>query len=153
EQPIDADMYRMGTLANVLRYVTAPDDTHHLIVQGEARFRVIEFLEGWPFLVARIEQVAESEETAPEIEARLINLRKQALETVQLLPQAPQGLGEALQNIPSASTLADTVAAYLDLEPAQKQDILETIALMERLDKVSHLLEQRLQVLRLSAEI
>src|SRR5690606_35133211 len=63
EQPIDADMYRMGTLANVLRYVTAPDDTHHLIVQGEARFRVIEFLDGWPFLVARIEQVAEQEET------------------------------------------------------------------------------------------
>jgi len=153
DQPGGADMHRMGTLANVLRYVTAPDDTHHLIVQGEARFRVIEFLDGWPFLVARIEQVAEEAEATPEIEARLINLRRQALETVQLLPQAPQGLGEALQNIPSASTLADTVAAYLDLEPGQKQEILETVALMARLDKVSHLLEQRLQVLRLSAEI
>jgi len=153
EQPTATDMHRMGTLANVLRYVTAPDDTHHLIVQGEVRFRVIEFLEGWPFLVARVEQVAEEEEKTPEVEARLINLRKQALETVQLLPQAPQGLAEAIQNIPSASTLADTVAAYLDLEPAQKQEILETVALIERLDKVSRLLEQRLQVLRLSAEI
>ena len=153
DQPAEADMHRMGTLANVLRYVTAPDDTHHLIVQGEARFRVIEFLEGWPFLVARIEQVEEEAEATPEIEARLINLRKQALETVQLLPQAPQGLAEGLQNIQSASTLADTVAAYLDLDPAQKQEILETVALMARLDKVSRLLEQRLQVLRLSAEI
>lgn len=153
EQPTGADMHRMGTLANVLRYVTAPDDTHHLIVQGEVRFRVIEFLDGWPFLVARVEQVAEEEEKTPEVEARLINLRKQALETVQLLPQAPQGLAEAIQNIPSASTLADTVAAYLDLEPAQKQEILETVALIQRLDKVSRLLEQRLQVLRLSAEI
>ncbi|OJY67964.1 MAG: endopeptidase La [Sphingobium sp. 66-54] len=153
EQPTGTDMHRMGTLANVLRYVTAPDDTHHLIVQGEVRFRVIEFLDGWPFLVARVEQVAEEEEKTPEVEARLINLRKQALETVQLLPQAPQGLAEAIQNIPSASTLADTVAAYLDLEPAQKQEILETVALIQRLDKVSRLLEQRLQVLRLSAEI
>jgi len=153
EQPTGTDMHRMGTLANVLRYVTAPDDTHHLIVQGETRFRVIEFLEGWPFLVARVEQIAEEEEKTPEIEARLINLRRQALETVQLLPQAPQGLAEAIQNIPSASALADTVAAYLDLEPVQKQEILETIALVQRLDKVSRLLEQRLQVLRLSAEI
>lgn len=153
DQPAEADMHRMGTLANVLRYVTAPDDTHHLIVQGEARFRVIEFLDGWPFLVARIEQVEEEAEATPEIEARLINLRKQALETVQLLPQAPQGLAEGLQNIQSASTLADTVAAYLDLDPAQKQEILETVALMARLDKVARLLEQRLQVLRLSAEI
>ncbi|MBN8829904.1 MAG: endopeptidase La [Sphingomonadales bacterium] len=153
DKPTGNDMHRMGTLANVLRYVTAPDDTHHLIVQGESRFRIIEFLEGWPFLVARVEQIAEIEEKNPEIEARLINLRKQALETVALLPQAPQGIAQAIENIPSASTLADTVAAYLDLEPAQKQEILETINLRNRLDKVALLLEQRLQVLRLSAEI
>jgi len=151
--PTPPDMHRMGTLANVLRYVTAPDDTHHLIVQGESRFRVIEFLEGWPFLVARVEEVAEAENKSPEIEARFINLRKQALETVALLPQAPQGLAEAIQNIPSASTLADTVAAYLDVDPSQKQEILETISLEQRMDKVARLLEQRLQVLRLSAEI
>jgi ATP-dependent Lon protease len=153
EAPVALDMHRMGTLANVLRYVTAPDDTHHLILQGETRFRVIEFLEGWPFMVARIERVAESEGKAPEIEARLINLRKQALETVQLLPQAPQGLAEAIQNIASAATLADTVAAYIDIDTAHKQEILETVSLEQRLDKVSRLLEQRLQVLRLSAEI
>ncbi len=153
DKPTGNDMHRMGTLANVLRYITAADDTHHLIVQGESRFRIIEFLEGWPFLVARVEQIATIEEKSPEIEARLINLRKQALETVALLPQAPQGLAEAIQNIPSASALADTVAAYIDIEPGQKQEILETVALEARLDKVSHLLEQRLQVLRLSAEI
>ncbi|MBT2187836.1 endopeptidase La [Sphingobium nicotianae] len=153
DKPTGNDMHRMGTLANVLRYLTAQDDTHHLIVQGESRFRVIEFLEGWPFLVARVEQIATVDDKSPEIEARTINLRKQALETVALLPQAPQGLADAIQNIPSASTLADTVAAYIDIEPAQKQEILETVALGARLDKVSRLLEQRLQVLRLSAEI
>jgi len=152
DTPTGNDMHRMGTLANVLRYVTA-DDTHHLIVQGEGRFRVIEFQEGWPFLVARVEQIAEVDPLTPEIEARTINLRKQALETVALLPQAPQGIAEAIQNIPSASALADTVAAYIDIEPSQKQEILETLALEARLEKVSTLLAQRLQVLRLSAEI
>lgn len=151
--PSTSDMHGMGTVANVLRYVTVQDDTHHLIVQGESRFRVIEFLDGWPYLVARIEKIAEPETKSAKIEAQLIYLRRQALETVQLLPQVPQGLAESIQNIASASTLADTVAAYLDIKASQKQEILETIALEQRLDKVSELLAQRLEVLRLTAEI
>ena len=152
EQPTGNDMHRMGTLANVLRYVAA-EDAHHLIAQGEMRFRVIEFLDGWPFMVARVERIAEPETKSDAIEARFINLRRQALETVQLLPQAPQGLAEAIQNMTSAATLADTVAAYLDLSGDEKQEILETISLEQRLDKVSRHLVQRLQVLKLSAEI
>jgi len=152
-EPGPSDLYGIGTLANVLRYVTAPDDTHHLILQGEARFRVVEFLEGWPFLVARISRITDAEPTGPEIEARLINLRRAALETVELLPQAPQGLAEAIGNIASAATLADTVAAYIDISTEQKQEILETTALGARLDMVARLLAQRLEVLRLSAEI
>jgi len=153
DAPVPADMHRMGTLANVLRYVTAPDDTHHLILQGETRFRVIEFLEGWPFLVARVEKLAEQPDLTTQVEAQFLHVRKQALETVQLLPQAPQGLAEAIQNIASPSTLADTVGAYLDVDAGQKQELLETVSLEARLDRVSRLLEQRLQVLRLSAEI
>ena len=92
------DMHHMGTVANLLRYITGPDETNHLIVQGETRFRVLEFLDGWPFMVARIELITEPEAKTTEIEARFINLRQSALETVQLLPQAPQGLTEAIHS-------------------------------------------------------
>jgi len=153
DEPGPDDMHRMGTIANVLRYVTAPDETHHLIVQGTKRFRIVEFLDGWPFLVARVEQIEEPETSTPEAEARLLNLRQQAIEAVQLLPQAPRGLAEAIQGIGSAAALADTMAAYLDIDTGQKQDILETVALEPRLEKVSTLLGERLQVLRLTAEI
>ncbi|MDE2301992.1 MAG: endopeptidase La [Sphingomonadales bacterium] len=153
DEPGPADMHGVGTIANVLRYVTAPDDKHHLIVQGEARFRIVEFLPGWPFLVARIARIAEPTDDGPEIEARLLNLRRQALETIALLPQAPQGLAEAIGNIASAAALADMVAAYLDITAEEKQELLETVALAARLDKVLLLLAQRLEVLRLSAEI
>jgi len=152
-EPTGIDMHRFGTLANVLRYVTAPDESHHLIVQGESRFRVKEFLNGWPFLVARIERIDEPAAEGAEIEARFINLRSQALETVQLLPQAPQGLADAIRTIGSPGALADMTAAYLDITADRKQDILETVALEPRLDKVMALLAQRLEVLRLSAEI
>ncbi len=151
--PSGIDMHRTGTVANVLRYITGPDEQNHLIVQGESRFRVIEFLDGWPFMVARIELITEPESAGPEIEARFINLRQRALETVKLLPQAPQGLADAIQNMKSAASLADMTAAYLDISTEEKQDILETTALDKRLDKVLALLAQRLEVLKLSAEI
>jgi ATP-dependent Lon protease len=153
KEPGPLDMHRMGTIANVLRYITGPDETHHLIVQGETRFRVVEFLDGWPFLVARIERIEEPAPEGNEVEARFINLRNQALETVGLLPQAPQGLADAIRTIAAPGALADLTAAYLDIGANEKQDILETVALQPRLDKVMALLAQRLEVLRLSAEI
>jgi ATP-dependent Lon protease len=55
--PGSADMHRVGCIANLMRYVTAQDGTHHLACQGEQRFRVLEFLEGWPFLVARVARI------------------------------------------------------------------------------------------------
>src|ERR1700727_1601516 len=58
-EPSPIDMHRMGTIANVARYVTAPDGSHHLICQGEQRFQVIEFLSGWPFFVARVLRIPE----------------------------------------------------------------------------------------------
>ena len=54
EDPAPIDMHRMGTVANIVRYITAPDGTHHLVCQGEQRFQITEFLNGWPFFVARV---------------------------------------------------------------------------------------------------
>ncbi len=151
--PSALDMHRVGTVANILRYVTAPDGTHHLVCQGEQRFRVTEFLEGWPFMVARVLRIEEVETATPELEARLLHLRQQAIEALQLLPQAPQELIAAVQTVSAAGALADLVAAYMDIKPEEKQEILETIDLPTRLDRVSRLLAHRIEVLRLSAEI
>ena len=56
DEPGEIDLYRIGTVANVVRYLTGKDGSHHVVSQGEQRFRVVEFLHGWPFLVARIER-------------------------------------------------------------------------------------------------
>ncbi|HPU15127.1 MAG TPA: LON peptidase substrate-binding domain-containing protein, partial [Polymorphobacter sp.] len=152
-EPGPADMNAMGTAAAILRYVTSADGEHHLIVQGQQRFRVIGYLDGWPYMVARIERIDEPETAGTEIEARVLHLRQLAIESLELLPQAPAELATMIQGITSGALLADTVAAYLDLTTAQKQEILETTALQARLDKVSQLLAQRLEVLRLSREI
>ena len=76
--PSPADMHRIGTVANLVRYVTAPDGSHHLVCQGDQRFQILEFLSGWPFMVARTVRIPEPDPRGPEIEARFLNLQRQA---------------------------------------------------------------------------
>jgi ATP-dependent Lon protease len=152
-EPTPLDMHRMGTLANIVRYVTTPDGAHHLVCQGEQRFQIVEYLNGWPFFVARVLQIPEPEATSSEIEARFVNLKAQTLEAIQLLPQAPPELLAAIQSIEGPSALADLAVAYMDVKPEEKQEILETIDVTARIDKVSRMLGHRIEVLRLSQEI
>src|SRR5436190_3351639 len=151
--PLPVDLHRMGTVANVMRYVTAPDGSHHLVAQGDERFQALEFLSGWPFLVARVQRISDQEPKTPEMEARFLNLQRQTLEALELLPQVPAELTTAVQSLRSAGSLADFATAYMDLKPDEKQEILETTDVSARMDKVSRLLAHRTEVLRLSQEI
>src|SRR5580700_2738152 len=153
DDPTAIDMHRMGTLANVLRYITAPDGTHHLVCQGEQRFQIVEYLSGWPFMVARVLRVPEPGLRSPEIEARFVNLKAQAVEAIELLPQVPADLLAAVQSIDQPPALADLATAYMDIKPEDKQEILETVDVAARMDKVSRMLGQRIEILRLSQEI
>ena len=124
EDPGFDDLYRVGTVASVVRYLTAPDGTHHLVAQGERRFRVLDQVSGLPFLVARVEFLSDTGLMHPEVEARTLYLKQKAVEAISLLPQAPAELANSVQAIDSPSTLADTIASFLDVKPAEKQEIL-----------------------------
>src|SRR5436190_16886007 len=153
EEPTPEQLHAVGTVAQVLRYVTAPDGTHHVVVQGVRRFRAVEYLPGFPFLVARIEELGLAEVMTPEIEARVRLVRSRARETMQLLPNVPAEVAATIDALDSPSALADFVAGILDAKPAEKQDVLETIDIKERLDKVLALLAQRIEVLKISKQI
>jgi ATP-dependent Lon protease len=153
DDPGPNDFYRICTVANIIRYITGPDDTHHIICQGVQRARVLDFLPGTPFPAARVVHIPEPTTTSPEIEARFINLQRQAVEAIQLLPQAPPELVALFQSTNSPGALADLATSYMDIKPQDKQEILETIDLSARMDKVLRHLAERLEVLRLTAEI
>ena len=154
DEPEPDDLYRVGTIANVLRFVTADDQQHHLICQGTSRFRILDFIPGAPFLAARVERLHEPHGAGdPELDARLLTLRERALEALELLPQTPQELVKAIRSIASPGVLADTVAGYMDLKPEDKQGILETLDLKQRMEKVQALLDYRVEVLKLSHKI
>ncbi len=86
-EPSGTDMHRVGTAANIVRYVTAPDGGHHVIVQGIDRVRIVDFAQERPLLVANVQRIPEATMDGPEIEARTMLLRQQAIEALELLPQ------------------------------------------------------------------
>jgi ATP-dependent Lon protease len=153
EEPVPADLYRVGTVASILRYVTGANGAHHLICEGEERFRTLEFLPGYPFFVAHVERIPEQTDMNIEIEARMHRLRKLATETLELMPQVPEGVAQAIAQALTPAALADLVAGFLDLTPEEKQDLLETFHLQSRLDKLLEKLTRRIEVMRLSEQI
>ncbi|MDE2377715.1 endopeptidase La [Bradyrhizobium sp.] len=153
DDPSPDDLYRICTVANIVRYITAPDETHHIVCQGVQRARILDFLPGTPFPAARVLQIPEPTTTSPEIEAHFLNLQRQAIEAIELLPQAPPQLIEMFQQTTAPGALADLATSYMDIKPADKQEILETVDLSVRMEKVSKQLGERLEVLRISNEI
>jgi ATP-dependent Lon protease len=153
DEPTPADLYEIGTVAGILRYVTAADGTHHLVVQGERRFKVLDFQAGMPFMLARVEYLPSQPALGADVEARLLHLKRLALEALQLLPAAPAELGNALQSMDNAEGLADLIASFLDVKPADKQQLLETADIRTRLERVATLLAHRIEVMKLTKRI
>ena len=146
-------LHDIGTAATIVRFITAPDGTHHLICQGEERFTVLDYVSREPFLVARIETHKDPHVIDRDIEARGLNLREKSAEALQLLPQAPGELANAVRSIESIAALADMVTSFMDLKAAEKQEILATFDLKARLDRVLTLLARRIEVLKVSRQI
>ncbi len=153
EEPGPDDLYPVGTVTEILRYITAPDGTHHVVGQGVQRFRVQEFLPGYPFLVARIERYEEPEMSTKDVEARVITLKQKALEVLAQSRQAPDELVNAIRSIASPSMLTDLIASYLISKPTEKQEILALFDMQERIDKILELLNYQIEVLKLSNKI
>ncbi len=148
-----AALYPIGVEGRLLRYVTGRDGTHHGIVQGIGRIRLLDTVDGAEPRTVRVERIAEPVSGGTDIDARFHQLRDRALETLSLLEQSPPELAAAVRSVDQPGLLADMVASFMDLAPAEKQEVLETIPLLPRLDRVLWLLAYRLQVLRLSADI
>src|SRR6201996_812733 len=153
EKPTATDLYEYGVLATVVRYVTSPDGSHHLVAQGESRFRMLQIVRETPFLAARIESLTDTDTGSPEIEARLDALKQRAMEALALLPQVPADLARTVQSVDSAGQLADLIVSFMDVKASEKQEVLETVNLKERLDKVLKMLAHRVEVLKITRDI
>jgi ATP-dependent Lon protease len=153
DDPGVGDLYPVGTMASIVRFVTGQDGVHHLIVQGEQRFTLNSIAATDPFMKGQVEPHADPKEVSREVEARGIYLRERAVEAVRLLPQAPAELLNTIQGMESPGQLADLVTSFMDLSSGEKQEILQVFDLSERLDRVIGLLAKRIEVLKISRDI
>ena len=153
DEPGPDDLHWVGTTATVLRYITAADGTHHVLCQGVQRFRVLQFLEGYPMAVAQVQLIEEGGQTDVDIEGRARKLKERALEILGLLPQVPDEMVAALQGLDGPARLADFIGGLIDVTIEEKQALLETFDLKARLDRLLDLLLHRIEVLKVSREI
>jgi ATP-dependent Lon protease len=136
-----------------VRFITAPDGTHHLIARAKNASRCSTTSAAIRFWSRASRRTGKARSIDREVEARGLRLREQALEALQLLPQAPGELVNAIRGIESIPALADIVASFMDLKAADKQEILATFDLKARLDRVLALLASASRCLKVSRQI
>src|SRR5258708_18905850 len=124
EQPGPEHLRRVGITADVLRYVTS-GETHYVICRGLRRFRLVEFLTGFPYLVARITEIGISETITPDIEARMHLLKMRARDALGLLPNPPAEIGPAIDSLDSPTMLAHFIAGIIDIPLRETHDLLQ----------------------------
>src|SRR5216683_2221606 len=154
EDPGAADLHSMGTVARIVKLLKMGEDNYSLVVQGLARFRVVELVQEHPYLKARIEPVEDktpNEEV--EVEALGINLKKLAREVIEMMPELPAAATELVESITQPGHLADLIAANVDVPIEEKQQVLETVDLKERMKLVLELLNRKREILKLSSKI
>jgi len=153
EAPGPLDLYDVGTAANVVRVVAAPDGQRQIVVQGRQRFKIIEFVQTEPFPVAKVDLLEEMPPDSKEFEARILQLRTESGKALTLLPQPMPDLKMVLDNIEDPVALIDLIASTLDIPLPEKQEILATFDIEDRARKVSEKLAHQIEVLELSKKM
>ncbi len=137
DEPEADGIYKAGVLANVLQLLKLPDGTVKVLVEGVARVRIVEYLDNEHFFEARAEYLTEMPGDAATIEAlqRTVTAEFERYAKVRKNIPPEEALA-AVSETNASAKLADLVAGHLGLEVEQKQDLLETLSVSERLEKV-----------------
>jgi ATP-dependent Lon protease len=153
EVPDTKDLYEIGTTADVLRISAPGGRQRQIVIKGRQRFRIVEFLQTHPFLVARTLLLQETVPQTKEFEARILLLREEVSKALSLLPEPAAELKSVIESVADPVSLIDIIASTLDAPTADKQDILATLDLEARAQKVSWQLRRQIELLDLGQKI
>ena len=148
-----SELYPIGTLAKIAQVVQLQDGTVRAIVQGQGRLRVHGFAQTSPYILARIEEVGDGSPPGVEVEALMRTVQAQIEQYVANGAPVPPEAAVAARNITEPGLLADMVAYSPDMTTEQRQELLETIDVIERLKLVSNFLARQVEILELKGKI
>lgn len=153
DDPATDEIYTQGTLASVLQLLKLPDGTVKVLVEGSARMQVTHFTDREDYFEADAAPLDEDEALDEEAEALARTVASQFEQYVKLNKKVAPEVLSSLGQIDDPSKLADTVAAHLDIKIAEKQALLETLSVMERLEKVYGLMDSEISVMQVEKKI
>jgi ATP-dependent Lon protease len=147
------DIYSVGTVAVVHKMIKVPDGTLRILVQGIQRVRLAQPVEDEPYLVAELDDLPDVIPESPEVEALTRNVQQQFAQIIGMTPYLPEELQLAAANVDDPSALCHLVASTLRLKTEERQELLETVDVEERLRAVSVILEREVEMSELGSKI
>src|SRR3954469_25117800 len=153
DDPGRDDIYRVGTVSSVLQLLKLPDGTVKVLVEGNSRARIKSFVDNPRFFQVQAELLTEGEGEVRETEALVRAVVAQFEQYVKLNKKVPPEVLVSLSQIDDPAKLADTVAAHLSLKISDKQELLETGSLAERLERLYGFMESEISVLQVEKRI
>ncbi|WP_270728612.1 endopeptidase La [Shimia sp. Alg240-R146] len=153
DDPGPDGIYRTGVLANVLQLLKLPDGTVKVLVEGQSRVTIADFIENENFFEARAEHLEEMPGDLATIEALLRSVGDEFERYAKVKKNIPEEALSAVEEAEEPARLADLVAGHLGIEVDQKQDLLETLSVSERLEKVYGLMQGEMSVLQVEKKI
>ncbi|HEY7603666.1 MAG TPA: endopeptidase La [Gaiellaceae bacterium] len=153
ETPGWDDLYEIGTAAVVHKLIRIPDGTLRILVQGVKRIRLDRRVQEEPYLIGEFAEVPEVVEESKELEALTRNVQNQFASIIAAVPYRPQELQIAAANVDDPTVLSYLVASTMRLKVEEKQQLLETANVEERLRATSAILSRELEVIELGSKI
>jgi len=151
--PAQDDVYEVGTLASIIQLLRLPDGSVKVLAEGKKRAFIKEYIPHEDFFQVLVEEVNEFQGKSSEVQALMRNIITSFENYVRLSKKAPPEMISTLSSIEDPSRLGDTIAAYLTLKLEDKQHILETIQIQERLEKIFGFLESENEIFQIERRI
>ncbi|MBP5400676.1 MAG: endopeptidase La [Bacteroidales bacterium] len=158
EEPTLSDLYNVGTMARILKYITMPDGSVTLIVQGIKQFEIVSIISYEPYIRAEVTTYTTNDfdrnlRNRKMFKALVASVRDTAAQMVKLSSQLPKEILFAIKNIDSPLFLINFLATFLSLKVAEKQRLLEITDITERADAVLKYMNKEIQILEIKADI
>ena len=153
DDPTSDGIFGVGVLANVLQLLKLPDGTVKVLVEGRARVRIVEFIENEAFFEAKASFLDVIEGDAETVEALVRSVSSGFENYAKIKKNVPEEALVAISETRSASKLADLAAGHLGIEVKQKQELLETLSITERLEQVYGLMQGEVSVMKVERKI
>ena len=153
DEPGEPDIYRFGTLGNILQLLRLPDGTVKALIEGKRRAEIQQYLTNPNFFLVAAEEIIEPFESSTEVEALVRTTISSFEQYLKLNKKIPQEVFQAVSSITDPGHLADHLASHLAVKIEEKQPLLEIIHPVKRLEKVLYIMQREIEVLQIEGRI